>query len=209
MANVGLLAGAQPPKPASMFSTTPVKTANQISLAGNPTDSFSASLNQQDLARREVFDPQYQQALNYATDTSQPETQALLAGQQADKANQTTRDEFARLQSANGSAVDPRVTADTQRLALFDAAKNTAGAENNARQGTIDSQMSTLGGLSDYGVNAARQALGLSTGASSAYTARQQQLAQLKQAQASMNASATQADIGLGVSAAVAIAAIA
>lgn len=197
------------PKKASLFSSAPVKTSDQIRLAGNPTDAFAASLRQQDLARREVFDPQYRKALNYATDSSQPEVQAREAGTQAEKSNQITRDEFLRMQNASGASVDPRIAADTQRLSLFDAAKTTAGAENSARQTTLDSQMNILGGLSSYGVTAARQALNLQTGASSAYTQRQQQLAQLQQAQKSANSAAMASNIGMGVSVAMTAASIA
>lgn len=198
-----------PKAPVSLFSKKPTPTANSIKVDGkNPADAFAASLYQQDLARREVFDPSYKKVLNYATDSSQPEQQAILAGQQADKVNQLTRDQYMRMQTANGSATDARVSDDTNRLSLFDAVKNKAGAENMARQGTIDDQMQQLGNLTSYGAATARQALGLQTGASSAYTARQQQISQLKQAQASMAAQATQANIGMGVSVAMAAATI-
>jgi hypothetical protein len=193
-----------------LFSEKPEKTAADITVAGkNPTDAFAASLRQQDLARREVFDPSYRKALNYALDTSQPEKQATDAGAQAEKANQLTRDQFMRLQSANGSLTDPRLTAETDRWSLFDAVRNVAGAENTARQSTMDDQMQQLGNLTSYGAASARQALGLQTGASSAYTARQQQLSQLKQTQQSMAAQAMQANIGMGVSIAMSAATIA
>ena len=210
LATLGLRAGGGPSGPAKMFSSTPEQTANGIRIAGkNPTDAFAASLQQQDLARREVFDPQYRKVLNYATDSSQPESQALLAGDAADRANQTTREQFLRMQGANGSATDPRVSAETDRLSLFDAALNKAGAENTARQSTVDDQMQQLGNLTSYGAATARQALGLQTGASSAYTARQQQLTQLQQTQKNMAAQAAQANIGMGVSVTMGIASIA
>lgn len=195
--------------PKKLFSNKPDKTSADITVAGkNPTDAFAASLRQQDLARREVFDPSYRKALNYALDTSQPEKQATDAGTQAEKANQLTRDQFMRMQLANGSSTDPRLTAETDRLSLFDAVRNVAGAENTARQTTMDDQMQQLGNLTSYGAASARQALGLQTGASSAYTARQQQLNQLKQTQQSMAAQAMQANIGMGVSVAVSAATI-
>lgn len=196
--------------PKSLYSARPEKTSADIQVAGkNPADAFAASLRQQDLARREVFDPQYRKALNYATDTSQPETQAMLAGKTADEANQLTREQFMRLQEASGSVTDPRISAETDRLSLFDAVRNKAGAENAARQATLDDQASQLGNLTSYGAAAARQALGLQTGASSAYTARQQQLSQLQQAQKNAQASAMQANIGMGVSIATTVASIA
>lgn len=210
MNSSGLSAALNPaPKNKNLFSDKPVPTASSIKIEGkNPADAFAASLKQQDAARREVFDPSYRKVLNYATDTSQPETQALLAGEQADKTNQLTRDQFMRMQAANGSLTDSRVAADTERLSLFDAVKSRAGAENTARLTTVDDQIQQLGNLTSYGAATARQALGLQTGASSAYTARQQQLSQLDQAQKNAAAQATQANIGMGVSAAMAAAAV-
>lgn len=213
--NLGLLAALNMQTSAStgpkkLFSNKPVQLSSDIRVEGkNPESGFAASLRQQDLARREVFDPQYRKSLSYALDTSQPETQALKAGDQAEKSMALTRDEFMRLQAANGSASDPRLDAETERLAKFDAVKNVAGAENSARQTTLDDQMQQLGNLTSYGAATARQALGLQTGASSAYTARQQQLSQLEQSKKMMAAQATQANIGMGVSIATTVASIA
>lgn len=176
---------------------------------GDPASRFAKSLEQQAFVRKNLFDPQYNKALGYALDSSAPEAEAQKATQQATNANALTRDEFMRMQGRSGARMDPEVVAENSRLQKLNEVTNIADAANMARGSTTDFQASQLGDLTGLGVNVARQALGLQSGAASAYQQRQNQLLQEQQTQKSMAAQATAANIGMGVSVVMSVASIA
>lgn len=194
-ASLGLLAG----KPTASLWTPDYATR------GTPVEQQAKALEQQAFIRKKVFDPQYQRALGFALDTYAPERQAQTAGQQAVQANALTRDQFLRLQQQSGAAMTPAAREQSDKEFGLAAARSTADASNMARQSTQDMQTDQLGDLTGMGIGVARQALGLSANAASAYQSRMNQQQQAKDAQAA--ASAQQTQMAISTTMAIAMAA--
>lgn len=203
--NQGLYAarsGTQNKQPADMWSAN---YANR----GDPVQRYSKALRQQAFVRDQIFDPQYRKAVDFALDTRQPEIEAGKAQDEAIKYNELTRAQFQRMQERSGARVDPTVAADNDRLMKLNAVRGIADAGNMARQGTQELQVEQLGDATGLGINTARQALGLTAGAASAYTDRQNRNTQAEMMQKQAQAAATQANIGMAISIATTVAAIA
>lgn len=176
---------------------------------GDPVQRYSKALRQQAFVRDQIFDPQYKQAVDFALDTRRPEIEAAKAQDEAAKYNDLTRAQFQRMQERSGARVDPTVAADNDRLTKLNAVRGIADAGNMARQGTQELQVEQLGDATGLGINTARQALGLSAGAASAFSDRQNRNTQAEMMQKQAQAAATQANIGMAISIATTVAAIA
>lgn len=184
----GLYAAQQPQGPTNALDP-------KYASFGKPDERYAKAIEQQAALRDQIFYPQYQKSLNFALDKNAPGQAARQAAQQASRYNQLTRQQFMRMNERSQAFVDPAVQAETDRLRKFDDAKNIANAWSTAKNATRDLQAEQLGEVTGLGINTARQALGLSAGAASAYTDRQNRATQAEMMQQQANAAAQQANM--------------
>ena len=180
-------------------------TANYASKGADPLQRLDRTARQDAAVSAQLFDPQYQKALRFATDPGQQEAQAGLAQEQAQRGNTITRGEFMRTMGRSGSAVDPRVAAENDRLLGLGQVANIAGAGNDARLTTYGQQTGLLDGLTKYGLAQAGLAQGLRSGAAAAYQARINTNKEADAMQKQAEAAAMQSNIGLGLNAAMSL----
>lgn len=162
---------------------------------GAADERYAKALRQQAAIRKSIFQPQYEKAMNFALDESAPNRAGFAASDQANKYNALSREQFMRMNERSQTAIDPSVARETSRLTAFDEAKNVANSFTNAREATRETQADQLGEVTGLGISSARQALGLSAGAASAYTDRQNRNAQAEMAQQQANAAAQSANM--------------
>lgn len=162
---------------------------------GEADERYAKALEQQSAIRKSIFQPQYEKALNFALDEYAPNREGFRAAGQAEKYNALSREQFMRQQERSQSAIDPMVASENARLSAFDEAKNVANSFVNAKDATREMQADQLGEVTGLGIGSARQALGLSAGAASAYTERQNRNTQAEMAQQQANAAAQSANM--------------
>lgn len=201
----GLLAGSMQAKPEGPTNKLDPKYAR----FGEPDEQYARAIEQQAAIRDQIFFPQYEKSLNFALDKGAAHRQGKRAVDQADRYNRLSREQFERMNERSQSAVDPMVEAETKRLRAFDESKNLTNAYTTARDSTRDLQAEQLGEVTGLGVNTARQALGLSAGAATAYTDRQNRATQAEMAQQQANAAAQQANMQMMMSVMTTVAAVA
>lgn len=162
---------------------------------GKADERYAKALEQQAAVRKSIFQPQYEKALSFALNENAPNAAGMQAAQQAEKYNALSREQFMRMNERSQSATDPLVASETARLSAFDDAKNVANSFTNAKDATREMQADQLGEVTGLGISSARQALGLSAGAASAYQERQNRNTQAEMAQQQANAAAQQANM--------------
>jgi hypothetical protein len=197
----GLMAGAQA-APAAPTN----KMAWDYSGYGNAEQQFIKAMQQQQLVRNQLFEPQFDRALEFVMNQKAPEQAGRQAMQQASRYNRLSREQFMRMNERSQAAVDPRGASEQQRLSKFDDAKNIANAYYTAKDSTKNLQLEQLAGLVDYGTGSARQALGLSGNAASAYQTRMNQNSQAEMAQKNAQAQAQTATMNTAISVATSVA---
>lgn len=172
---------------------------------GKPDERYARALEQQNMVRQSLFGAQFDKALKFAADKGAPEREAQQAMRQAANYNRLSREQWMRMEERSQSAIDPAVAAENARLNKFDDARNIANAYSTAKQSTKDLQLEQMGDLVGLSTSSARQALGLSNAAASAYQSRIGQNMQAQQMQQNANAQASSAALGAGMSVGTAV----
>jgi hypothetical protein len=186
----GLLAGSPQQQAAPTDMLDP-----KYAQFGKPDERYARAIEQQAAIRDQIFFPQYEKSLNFALDKGAAGRSGMQAANQASRYNRMSREQFVRMNERSQVAVDPAVQAENERLQAFGDAKNISNAFTTARDSTRDLQAEQLGEVTGLGVNTARQALGLSAGAATAYTDRQNRETQTQMAQAQANSAAQAANM--------------
>jgi len=160
------------------------------------------------LTRRQwdLFESTFQKGedalLDFASDKTQPDKYAAMAGDDARQAFSLTEGMADRRLSRYGVTMDADQKAVSGRLRGLEQGLSIVGAENNARRGVTDLQTDTLGGMVQIGRGVSAAASEGLAGAANLATSRENTNTQIDSQNKAADRANTQSMISTGLSAA-------